>query len=95
MSDETLLCHRCGRTLVPGRGDWFVVRIEAMADPTPPTITQADLERDVCGEIEELIEQLWQETPGTSERELMDGVYRRLVVHLCGPCYRRWIEKPV
>jgi len=24
----------------------------------------------------------------------MDQVYRRLVLYLCGPCYREWIEKP-
>ena len=24
----------------------------------------------------------------------MDEVRRRLVLHLCGPCYRQWIEDP-
>ena len=30
-----------------------------------------------------------------SERELLDQVHRRLVLHLCGPCYGQWIEDPV
>ena len=44
-------------------------------------------------------------TPGTllkagrkaqeiSEREMADQVYRRLTLHLCGKCYRKWIEDP-
>jgi hypothetical protein len=32
---------------------------------------------------------------GLSEQELLDQVYRRLIVYLCGPCYRRWIEDQV
>jgi hypothetical protein len=30
-----LLCARCGVELTPGKGDFYVVRIEAVADPTP------------------------------------------------------------
>lgn len=90
--DGLLLCHRCGCTLTPGEGSFYVVRIEAFADPTPPTI---DLDEDegrpsVSDEIERLIDQM----KGMSERELMDQVHRRLTIHLCGPCYRRWIEDP-
>ena len=29
-----------------------------------------------------------------SEQELMDQVYRRLVMLLCRPCYESWIEDP-
>jgi hypothetical protein len=31
---------------------------------------------------------------GVSEQEALDQVYRRLVLYLCGPCYRVWIEDP-
>ena len=31
---------------------------------------------------------------GMTEQELMDQVYRRLTIHLCGDCYRVWIEDP-
>jgi hypothetical protein len=50
-----------------------------------------DLNRDTRAEIARLIEQMRD----LSERELMDQVYRRLVLYLCGPCYRQWIENPV
>jgi hypothetical protein len=86
-----LLCHRCGTDLVPGRGNFYVVKIEAFADPTPPTLTPDELaDLDPGAEIDRIIE----ETEGMSERTLMDGVYRKLTIHLCGCCYRVWIENP-
>lgn len=86
-----LSCARCGRELVPGKGDFYVVRIEAVADPSPPCFSDEDLQRDPKAEIERLLKQM----AGLSEQDLLDQVYRRLVVHLCGPCYRQWIEDPV
>lgn len=86
-----LLCHRCGAMLSPGEGDFYVVRIEAFADPTPPSFSDEQLaEMDPAAEIDRLIDQMKDMT----EQELLDQVYRRLTIHLCGPCYRRWIEDP-
>jgi hypothetical protein len=86
-----LFCHRCGAILTPGEGDFYVVRIEAMADPTGPNISAEELARmDPAKEIDRLIDQM-RDIP---EQELMDMVYRRLTIHLCGPCYRKWIEDP-
>jgi hypothetical protein len=86
-----LCCHRCGAELKPGEGNFYVVRIEALADPTPPTFSEEDLQRNIRAEIDWLIEQMRD----LSEREALDQVYRRLILYLCGPCYRRWIENPV
>jgi len=88
--DITLLCHRCGCRLMPGEGDFYVVRIEAVADPTPPS---AAGEVD-AGELDKRINDLIDQMRSMSERELMDEVYRRLTIHLCGICYRQWIEDP-
>jgi hypothetical protein len=91
-SDEMpLLCARCGAALKPGLGDFYLVRIEAMADPSPPRFSEDDLKQDPRAEIERLFNQM----SGLSEQELIDQVYRRLVLYLCGPCYHRWIEDPV
>jgi hypothetical protein len=91
-SDSTpVLCARCGETLTPGKGNFYVVRIEAVADPTPPSFSAEDLEHDARAEIERLIKQMRE----LSEQELLDQVYRRLILYMCGPCYRRWIEDPV
>jgi hypothetical protein len=85
-----LLCARCGAELTPGEGDFYVVRIEALADPSPPSFSDDALTHDHRAEIERLIEQM----RGLSDRELLDQVYRRLILYLCGPCYRQWIEEP-
>ncbi len=74
----------------PGEGNFYVARIEAFADPTPPNLTEADLAVD----IDEIIEQILEEIRYMSEAELMDQVYRRLTIHLCGACYAEWIENP-
>ena len=85
-----MLCHRCGADLVPGRGNFYVVRIEAFADPSPPEITAEDLLRDTRAEIDELV----RSARDIPESELMDQVHRRLTILLCWPCYRVWIEDP-
>ena len=80
-SDDTpLLCARCGTELRPGTGDFYVVRIEAVADPSPPSLSDEDLKHDPRPEIERLIAQMRE----LSEQELVDQVYRRLILHLCG-----------
>lgn len=85
-----LLCARCARELHPGTGDFYRVTIEAVADPTPPTISGEDL----AGDLRKRIEQLLQQMKDLSAQEAMDQIYRRLTLYLCGPCYRQWIEDP-
>jgi hypothetical protein len=89
-AEGSLVCRRCGAELTPGSGTFYRVTIEAVADPTPPTITAADPARDHRAEIERLLAQL----EGLSEEEALAQVYRRLTLSLCGPCYRQWIENP-
>lgn len=90
MSDSPLFCHRCGAQLTPGRGDFHVVRIEAFADPSPPVIPA----EESVGSLEDRINRLIEQMRDMSDQELMDQVYRRLTIYLCGPCYRMWIEDP-
>ena len=84
------VCKRCGAGLTPGAGDFYLVAIEAVADPTPPTVAAEDLAEDIRRRIERLLAQL----EGVSEQEALDQVYRRVAFYLCGPCFRRWIDKP-
>ena len=84
------LCHRCGAELTPGEGSLYVVRIEAFSDPTPPADVPGETLEDVSAEIDRLLE----DTRHMSEQELMDQVYRRLILFLCFPCYQKWIENP-
>jgi hypothetical protein len=91
MSELPLFCQRCGAELEPGKGDFYVVRIEAFADPTPPSITAEDLQRDASAEIQRLLASLGD----LSAQEAMDQVYRKMTLYLCRGCYQRWIEHPV
>ena len=89
-SQSPLFCDRCSKQLHPGDGDFYVVRIEAFADPTPPSFSLDDLQRNHRQEIAQLCSQL----DDFSEQELKDQVYRRLTLFLCGSCYAGWIENP-
>jgi len=89
-NETPLFCDRCTVELHPGRGDFFVVRIEAVADPTGPEFSEEDLKRDHKREMEQLLAQIEE----MSAREAMDQVHRRLTVFLCNSCYGQWIEDP-
>jgi hypothetical protein len=89
-SDE-VVCHRCGTPREPTGPVFYVVKIEAFAEPDEPAIRADDLARDFERELRELLEQ----ARDLSERELMDQVYRRVTLHLCPACYQQWIEDPV
>jgi hypothetical protein len=86
-----LICARCGKLLTPGSGDFWEVRIEAVADPHPPHFTEEDLQRDTHRDWNALIESLRDLSP----REAMDQVYRHTVLQLCQACFTRWYERPV
>ena len=88
--EPPLLCDRCLAELTPGKGNFYVVRIEAVADPTPPVFSDEDLSKETRREIDQLIAQLQE----YSEQELIDQVYRRVNLALCSSCYAKWIENP-
>jgi hypothetical protein len=84
-----LRCACCAVPLRPGSGNFYRINIEAVADPSPPDLP--DLEpADIRAQIEQALAQLENAT----EQEALAQVIRRLTFHLCGLCYRRWIEDP-
>jgi hypothetical protein len=76
--------------LTRGEGSFYVVRIEAFADPTPPDIDADEAITDFAAEWERLLDQMRD----MSEQELMDQVYRRMTIQLCAMCYAEWIDDP-
>lgn len=86
-----LLCHRCGVELEPGQSDFYVVRIESFADPSPPVITEEELKHT---DFEQQMREIVDSMKDRSQQELKDDVFRRVTIHLCGRCYRKWIENP-
>ena len=87
---DAIFCHRCGQQLTPGDGNFYVARIEAVADPTPPPFGPDSDSEDFNRRFGELMEEISR----YSEGELMDQVYRRMTIHLCRLCYQNWIEDP-
>ncbi len=83
-------CDRCSASLHRGRGEFYLVSIVAVADPSPPTFTESDLAGDVSREIDRLLKRL----EGMDELDAIDQVYRRKVLHLCTRCYLYWIQDP-
>jgi hypothetical protein len=77
MNGLPLFCERCGAEVEPGKGEFYVVRIEAFADPTPPSITAEDLQRDIAAEIERLLASMRD----LSEQEAMGARSGRNRVH--------------
>ena len=88
--DSPIFCARCAKELNAGRGEFYVVEIDAKADPTPPILDDVDMERDFESEINAVVAELHK----LSAREAMDQVHRRLTVHFCLVCFADWIENP-
>ena len=91
MESAPIFCARCNAVLEPGAGTFYQVNIEAFADPAPPNVADEHLDAEA---IRRQLAGLYQHLEGTSAQEAMDQVYRRLVLYLCGTCYRHWIENP-
>ncbi len=87
-----LFFARYAAELQPGSGSFYQVTIEAVADPSPPVITDEDLD---AAAIRDKLAILYGQLHGISAQEAMDQVYRRLQIYLCGECFREWIEEPV
>jgi len=83
-------CARCAVELQPGAGNFYRITIEAAADPWPPTVSADD-----ATDLRQRIERVLSQIADMSEQDVMDQVYRRLTLYLCGPCYRQWIASPV
>ena len=89
-SADLLICHRCGAQLTAGEGSFYVVNIEAFADPTPPRIDTDEPIESIAADIDDLVRRM----KDFSEQELMDQVYRRLTLTLCASCNQAWMDNP-
>jgi hypothetical protein len=83
-------CSRCGKAVEPGRGEYYLVDVRAVADPSPPVFTAEDLATDPAREIDRLLRRLRRMT----REQLAHQVYRRRLFCLCNACYGAWIDDP-
>lgn len=84
--DSPIFCARCFKELTPGKGEFYVVTIDSTADPTPPVLDEADMDRDYKSEINAIVAQLHELSPTDQTH--------RMTIHLCLACHTEWIEKP-
>jgi hypothetical protein len=75
------------RAVRPGEGKHYVIRIDAFSDPAPPILDARLLPPDLSREIQRQLDRI----DALSDQELMDQVYRRVIMVLCAACYRRWM----
>ena len=87
---EPAICQKCGALLTPGKGDFYIVNVEAYAEDSPPVITLEELLKDHAEEMEKIA----QELADVSPQEMMDQVHRQMMFYLCTLCYKMWIENP-
>ncbi|MCX7048277.1 MAG: hypothetical protein NTX50_22680 [Candidatus Sumerlaeota bacterium] len=81
---EKKSCAICGCVL-DGERIAYLLKIELMADPAPPAITQEDLDKDLRAEMEALIAAMENMDPSEAE----DEVYERYDYWLCAACRKR------
>jgi hypothetical protein len=87
---ERIICDLCGRAVPPHA--FYIVRIDAFADPSMPPLSTEELEEmDFDQTFEDLIEQMKQ----MSADELQDQVHRRFEYKLCPPCHRQYLANPL
>lgn len=88
---QGLVCDRCGATLLLESDVRYQVRIEVLAAYDPMEITRADLERDLEGEMKQLLESMENMDPADLESQ----VYRRFEFDLCPHCQREYLRDPL
>ena len=85
-----ILCDRCGRA-VPSHAH-YRVRIDVVADPSPPQITQEDLDET---DFDWTIGQLMEEMKTIPTDELEDAVAKHFEFRICRPCQLRFLRNPL
>ena len=89
--ERSLVCNMCGKTLMLDEETRYIVHINVYCAADPMEISQADLDRDLRGEIAKLLEAAAE----LDEKELMDSVHREFKFHLCPRCQRAYLKNPL
>lgn len=84
-------CDKCGRSILAGDTDHYIVRIEAFASEVSLEITEDDLQKDHTEEIRRTIERLSSMPLDAVE----DPVYRSFRYDLCRECHRAYLKNPL
>lgn len=88
---DGLVCDACGDGLLLEDDTRYTLRIEGFAAYDPLEITQKDLEGDLAGQAEQLLEELCTLDPET----LQDQVHRSFRYDLCTRCWLQYVRDPL
>ena len=78
---EQRYCDNCGKALQKD-AILYHIRIEILASPEPPDISEEDLEEDHLEKLNQLVEAMEDLDP----QEALDEVYEVYQFNLCPPC---------
>ncbi len=83
-------CDQCGKEMVPGEDERFVVKIEAFPAQDPAQLVEADLDDDHMEAVSELLSELEDgdelDLPEPSQHFRYD---------LCADCHQRYVRDPL
>lgn len=82
-------CDRCKRVLDPEDDVRYVVRLEIYAAFDPVDVDEVEDDRDHLVEIQEMLEQIDDETA------CLDEASQKQRFDLCSDCYKEYIRNPV
>ena len=73
-----------------GKGEFFEVRVAAVADPTPPVLDGEVDAEELRSQYAEIVEQL----KNMSTLDANNQVIRQRIWTLCNACLEAWLEDP-
>jgi hypothetical protein len=84
-------CDLCGKELLPGEDERYVVKIDAFAAQDPAELTEADLDDDHLEAVGELLQDL------DSEADTMElpAPTQHFRYDLCAECHERFLRDPL
>ena len=89
---DSATCDLCGCDLLAA-DIRYVVKIEVYAAYDVQELTDKDLERDIEGEMKDLIAAI--EDGDLDEDEIHETVYKDLTFDLCARCQRSFLDSPL
>jgi hypothetical protein len=87
---DSASCDLCGGDLL-GRDLRYIVEIKVYAAYDPLEITRSDFNRDLRGEMRDLLKKISTAEPESLEEE----VYAEMKFDLCPTCRRKYMAEPL
>ena len=83
-------CDQCGKEMVPGEDERYVVKIEAFPAQDPAQLVEADLDDDHMEAVSELLSEL----EDGAELDLPEPS-KHFRYDMCADCHQRFVRDPL